>query len=57
MKKQAFKNKKVEILSIKKFKISKKHLKREGGTNGSSIFKNGVKNLTPKITRTFESSR
>jgi hypothetical protein len=53
MKKQAFKNKKVETLCIRKFKISKNHLKREGGATGSTIFKNGVKNLTPPKMRTL----
>jgi hypothetical protein len=40
MKIQAFKNKNVETLCIKKFKISKNHLKREGVVTGSTIFKN-----------------
>jgi len=52
MKKQAFK-KKVEILCMRKFKISKNHLKMKGGAIGSTIFKNEVKNLTPKKTRTL----
>jgi hypothetical protein len=53
MKIQAFKNKKEETLCIKKFKISKNHLKMEGDATGSTIFKNGVKNLTPPKTRTL----
>jgi hypothetical protein len=50
MKKQAFKKKKVETLCIKKFKISKNHLKGEGGAIGSTIFKNEIKSLTHKQT-------
>jgi hypothetical protein len=46
----------VETLWIRKFKISKKHLKREGGATGSTIFKNWVKNVTPKKTRKFSLS-
>ena len=42
MKKQAFK-KKVETICIRKFKISKKHLKMGGGATGSTIFKKWVK--------------
>ena len=51
MKKQAFK-KKLNIM-YRKFKISKNHLKMEGGATSSTIFKNGVRNLTPQKTRTM----
>jgi hypothetical protein len=48
MKKQAFKKKKkVETICMKKFKISKNHLKMEGGATGSTIFKNRGKKLDP----------
>jgi hypothetical protein len=42
----------VEILWIEKFKISKYHLKREGGATGSTIFKNEAKNVTLEKMRT-----
>jgi hypothetical protein len=51
MKKQAFKKKKSGNIMYQKFKILKNHLKMEGGATGSTIFKNGVKNLTPQKNR------
>jgi hypothetical protein len=48
------KNKHVKnILWIKKIKISKYHLKMEGGVISSTIFKNEVKTLTPQKTITL----